>query len=96
MSLGGLSREETYAVYMSIQISLALKFLRALRVAVLMSTWMGVFSVGIVGLHMRFPVVASFKELATDPALMSSLLRSGSLTLFLHASDTWKHGRRFK
>ena len=79
---------KTYAIIVPVEIRLPLKFLRALRVPNLSRTRMRVLALRIVSLHMGFPVVASFKELATHLALVRSFLRSSPLTLLLNTANT--------
>lgn len=82
---------------MSVEIGLPLKFLSAWRIITNHGcTWMRVFAFGIVGFHVRLPVVASLEELPTDTTFMRSFLWRSALPLFLYASDTGQHWRMIK
>ena len=53
---------------------------------------MRVLALGIVRLHVGFPVVATLEQLPADAALVRRLLRSGSLSLLLDARSTRQDG----
>ncbi len=74
---------------MSVQVRFSLELLRACAVAVRGCAQMRIFALGIVGLHMRLPIVASLEQLSADSALMGSLLGRCPLALLLDTVDTW-------
>ena len=81
---------------MPVQVCFSLKLLRALRVADHGCARVRVFTLWVVCLHVRFPVVASLEEFAADTALMGCFLGGGSLALLLDTIDTGQDGRCVK
>ena len=68
---------------MSVKIRLSLKFLGTGDVVDDSRARVGILAFRIVGLHMRFPIVASLEQLAADLTFMSSFLRRSPLPLLL-------------
>ena len=81
---------------MSIEIGLALKFLRAWIIAHHRSAWVGIFAFGIVRLEVRLPVVAPLEELAAHTTFVGSFLGRGPLSLLLNARYAGKDGLHIK
>lgn len=57
---------------------------------------MRVFALGVVGLQMRFPVVAPLEQFAADVAFVRGFLGCRPLTLLLDARAVGQHGRHVK
>ena len=68
---------------MPVKIRLPLKFLRTRGVVDHSGARVRILAFRIVGLHMRFPVVASLEQLSADSTFMRSFLRGSPLPLLL-------------
>ena len=84
---------EVDTVVVAVKICLPLELLRARLAADHCCAWVRVLAFRVVGLHVRFPVVASLEEFAADSAFVGSFFRRGPLALLLDAVDTWQGGR---
>ena len=73
------------AVVVPVKVRLPLELLGARLAADHGGAGVRVFALGVVGLHVRLPVVAALEELAADSALVSGFLGSGPLALLLDA-----------
>jgi hypothetical protein len=92
--VGGCCREGrggAYGVKMSVEVGLALKLLRARRVADHGGAWVRVLAVWVVRLHVRFPVVAAFEKLAASVALVGRFFWRGPLALLLDTGHRREH-----
>lgn len=88
MEASCIEEGNAYAIVMSVQVCFSLKLFRAWGVANHGGAGVRIFALWVVRLHVRFPVVASLEEFATDTALMRGFLWCGPLTLLLNAVDT--------
>ena len=91
-----VARLQVDAFDMPVQIRLSLELLRAWLIADHGSTRVGILALGVVGFHMRFPVVASLEQLAADFAVVCSFRECSPLALLLDAVRTRHHGRPLK
>lgn len=71
----------TYAIIMPLQVGFALELFLAPRVAIHGRARVGVFSLWIVGLHVRFVVVAPFEEFAAHGTLVRRIGLRGRFAL---------------
>ena len=78
----------TYTIEMPVQIGFSLELLRASGVANHGCARVRIFTIRVVRLHVRFPVVAPLKEFAAHAALVCSFLGGSPLALLLDAVDT--------
>ena len=76
---------------MSIEISLPLKLFGALRIANHGNARVRILSLRVVGLHMGFPIITPFEELATNLAFMGRFFWGRPLAFLLDTGHTWKN-----
>lgn len=82
---------EMYTIIMSVEIGLALEFLRAWCISDHSGTRMWIFPIWIVRLHVGLPVVATLEQLSADMTLVRCFLRCRPLTLLFDSVHAWQH-----
>ena len=83
---------QVHAVVMPVQVRLPLELLAARLAINRRRAGMGVFTIRVVRLHVRLPVVAPFEQLAADSTFVRSFLGRRSLSLLLDAVHARQYG----